>query len=100
MTTKISALDQARGDDWQLFRGDCVEVMQQLPPASIDFAVYSPPFSNLYCYGDSDRDMGNSLDDAQFLAHYRFMVDELLDRKSTRLNSSHTVISYAVFCLK
>src|SRR5438034_4538895 len=25
---------------------------------------------------------------------------ELLDRKSTRLNSSHTVISYAVFCLK
>src|SRR5438034_4300909 len=25
---------------------------------------------------------------------------EMLDRKSTRLNSSHTVISYAVFCLK
>src|SRR5260221_5453366 len=24
----------------------------------------------------------------------------ILDRKSTRLNSSHTVISYAVFCLK
>src|SRR5947207_5270152 len=23
-----------------------------------------------------------------------------IDRKSTRLNSSHTVISYAVFCLK
>src|SRR5260221_14220263 len=28
----------------------------------------------------------------------RFLTD--LDRKSTRLNSSHTVISYAVFCLK
>src|SRR5260221_3636196 len=33
------------------------------------------------------------------------MIDEILgvedqDRKSTRLNSSHTVISYAVFCLK
>src|SRR5438034_6898173 len=26
--------------------------------------------------------------------------DDLRDRKSTRLNSSHTVISYAVFCLK
>src|SRR5436190_16799444 len=26
--------------------------------------------------------------------------NEWLDRKSTRLNSSHTVISYAVFCLK
>src|SRR5438034_3656934 len=25
---------------------------------------------------------------------------ESADRKSTRLNSSHTVISYAVFCLK
>src|SRR5437588_5097409 len=28
------------------------------------------------------------------------LVEEHLDRKSTRLNSSHTVISYAVFCLK
>src|SRR5947207_15194266 len=27
-------------------------------------------------------------------------VRHWLDRKSTRLNSSHTVISYAVFCLK
>src|SRR5256885_8690204 len=26
--------------------------------------------------------------------------EALLDRKSTRLNSSHLVISYAVFCLK
>src|SRR5438034_2214079 len=29
------------------------------------------------------------------------LLDEQMpDRKSTRLNSSHTVISYAVFCLK
>src|SRR2546426_3199848 len=27
-------------------------------------------------------------------------VDQRADRKSTRLNSSHLVISYAVFCLK
>src|SRR5256885_10616362 len=27
-------------------------------------------------------------------------LEDLLDRKSTRLNSSHLVISYAVFCLK
>src|SRR5438034_7721698 len=27
-------------------------------------------------------------------------IDRCGDRKSTRLNSSHTVISYAVFCLK
>src|SRR5207253_10947186 len=30
----------------------------------------------------------------------RTMVLPLLDRKSTRLNSSHVAISYAVFCLK
>src|SRR5207244_8529366 len=27
-------------------------------------------------------------------------AQQLLDRKSTRLNSSHQIISYAVFCLK
>src|SRR5947207_4490334 len=30
----------------------------------------------------------------------RIHADQNVDRKSTRLNSSHTVISYAVFCLK
>src|SRR5438034_6271928 len=30
----------------------------------------------------------------------RMAVPRGIDRKSTRLNSSHTVISYAVFCLK
>src|SRR5256885_7363756 len=30
----------------------------------------------------------------------RLARGRLLDRKSTRLNSSHLVISYAVFCLK
>src|SRR5256885_8868632 len=29
-----------------------------------------------------------------------FVQGEIADRKSTRLNSSHLVISYAVFCLK
>src|SRR5258708_14076199 len=32
---------------------------------------------------------------------YRTDADpEIIDRKSTRLNSSHQIISYAVFCLK
>src|SRR5690606_39960515 len=38
------------------------------------------------------------------IASYRdlkeFLVSENVDRKSTRLNSSHVKISYAVFCLK
>src|SRR5438034_6820255 len=33
-------------------------------------------------------------------AHERRHCPSVQDRKSTRLNSSHTVISYAVFCLK
>src|SRR2546430_9278502 len=36
----------------------------------------------------------------QRLAGSRSLVDAALDRKSTRLNSSHSQISYAVFCLK
>src|SRR5690625_5574716 len=35
------------------------------------------------------------------LAEYRKLRDVyMIDRKSTRLNSSHVAISYAVFCLK
>src|SRR5256885_7149848 len=33
-------------------------------------------------------------------AHAGYRVNACADRKSTRLNSSHLVISYAVFCLK
>src|SRR5690606_41580594 len=33
-------------------------------------------------------------------AHFGAAEPSLLDRKSTRLNSSHVKISYAVFCLK
>src|SRR5258708_14921729 len=35
-----------------------------------------------------------------FLECNNDVVKILLDRKSTRLNSSHQIISYAVFCLK
>src|SRR5690606_41477252 len=34
------------------------------------------------------------------LVHLRALFGRLADRKSTRLNSSHVKISYAVFCLK
>src|SRR3712207_7068594 len=36
----------------------------------------------------------------QQFAHYEQVKRFTLDRKSTRLNSSHANISYAVFCLK
>src|SRR5207249_11014097 len=34
------------------------------------------------------------------MEHYHKIEGDTLDRKSTRLNSSHVSISYAVFCLK
>src|SRR5947207_3773513 len=38
--------------------------------------------------------------DSTNLGRHLLLAAPILDRKSTRLNSSHTVISYAVFCLK
>src|SRR2546426_8463648 len=35
-----------------------------------------------------------------FMEPLGLSINKLADRKSTRLNSSHLVISYAVFCLK
>src|SRR5258708_15379105 len=39
-------------------------------------------------------------DPAVEVSHYLDLDVTRLDRKSTRLNSSHQIISYAVFCLK
>src|SRR5947208_12182681 len=36
----------------------------------------------------------------ELVHHHDFVVNGVEDRKSTRLNSSHQIISYAVFCLK
>src|SRR2546421_3220440 len=38
--------------------------------------------------------------DRQAVAQQRTELEVIRDRKSTRLNSSHDQISYAVFCLK
>src|SRR2546426_10197954 len=47
------------------------------------------------------RAPAGELDELGFLEKsFNRMLEEIADRKSTRLNSSHLVISYAVFCLK
>src|SRR5438132_3974881 len=46
------------------------------------------------------RDYAASLDAIAGLVRELERAAGAQDRKSTRLNSSHTVISYAVFCLK
>src|SRR5260221_6936603 len=53
-----------------------------------------------YVYTAVARDLARGVDRAWIEDVYRFAARPDLDRKSTRLNSSHTVISYAVFCLK
>src|SRR5437868_13103295 len=61
-----------------------------------------PPRSTLFPYTTLFRSArhhaaGELVDD-----HHLAVLDDvvLVDRKSTRLNSSHVSISYAVFCLK
>src|SRR5207244_5028505 len=50
---------------------------------------------------DDARLIKDGKSQGQIKTHARDMVVlPLIDRKSTRLNSSHQIISYAVFCLK
>src|SRR5438034_9289206 len=46
------------------------------------------------------RILSFEVDGSRAKAVVEYRVEGVRDRKSTRLNSSHTVISYAVFCLK
>lgn len=73
----VRCLNEAHGRDYAAYNGDCVDVVRQMPSASVGFSVYSPPFSNLFCYSDSEADMGNSADDAEFLTHYGFLLAEM-----------------------
>jgi DNA modification methylase len=47
---------------WHIHHGDCIEHMATLPDASVDFAVFSPPFPSLYAYTSQPEDIGNSED--------------------------------------
>ncbi len=77
MADKFRCLNEAHGPEWQAIHGDCVDVVSQMQANSIDFAIYSPPFSGLYIYNDSAADMGNSANDDEFLVHYKFLAHEL-----------------------
>lgn len=73
----LRCLASHKGDRFASFHGDCVDVVRQMPDASVDFSIYSPPFAGLYIYNDSIADMGNCKDDGEFVAHYQFLADEL-----------------------
>lgn len=73
----MNVLNQAEGNGWILYNGDCVPVTAGLPSNSIDYCVHSPPFANLYIYSDSAADMGNCVSSEEFFTHYRYVIREL-----------------------
>lgn len=64
-------------EKYSLYNADCVEVLKEMPENSIDYCIYSPPFTDLYVYSNSERDLGNCGGYAEFFEHYRFVVQEL-----------------------
>lgn len=72
----VKSIDQEVTDDYAIYHGDCVELIRGIPDDSIGLSVYSPPFSSLFTYSDSDRDMGNSNGDDEFFTHYRYLIAE------------------------
>src|SRR5260221_8211115 len=67
--------------------------------------IRRPPRSTLFPYTTLFRSFGNQTIESPSVCPGAMWIrvtgsSPSQDRKSTRLNSSHTVISYAVFCLK
>lgn len=72
----VRVLDQTITDRFALYHGDCAEVIRGIPNDSIHYSVFSPPFASLYTYSNSPRDMGNVRNDAEFFAHYAWLIRE------------------------
>src|SRR5256885_3375939 len=74
-------------------------LMIRRPPRSTLFP-YTTLFRSEFHSGLSTALPYGSRDYKKFETEVGNLAEQLADRKSTRLNSSHLVISYAVFCLK
>lgn len=64
--------------NYAMYCGDSVDVIKSLPSDSVGLSIFSPPFSNLYIYSDSYRDMGNARTDKEFFKHFSYLVPEML----------------------
>jgi DNA modification methylase len=73
----MAIIDQIITDNYAIYNGDCMEVMQKMPENSVHLSVYSPPFGGLYNYSSSDRDLSNCKDYDEFFVHYAFVVEEI-----------------------
>jgi DNA modification methylase/superfamily II DNA or RNA helicase len=79
------------GDGWTAMLGDSCQRLKEMAENSIDLSVYSPPFSDLYTYSNSELDLGNSRNNGEFFEHYKYIIRELLRvTKPGRLTCVHT----------
>jgi len=86
----VSIIEQVNGTNFSAINGDCVEAVSRMPDNSVGFSVYSPPFAHLFVYSDSERDMGNVRDEAEFRDLYRHLVREKFRvTKPGRLSAVH-----------
>ncbi|WP_346921323.1 DNA-methyltransferase [Glutamicibacter creatinolyticus] len=70
--------DEAAGKNWRFLLGDSGERITEIDTDSVHLSIYSPPFQSLYTYSPSIRDMGNSLDKADFFDQYAYIIRENL----------------------
>ena len=66
-----------QGDNWAIYLADCIEIMNGLPEGLVDLSIFSPPFSDLFVYSDSERDMGNCGSHEEFMEHYAYFAKAL-----------------------
>lgn len=66
-----------QGEGWALHNSDCIEGMWAMPESSVDCAVFSPPFGDLFVYSDSERDLGNAGTGEAFINQYAFFAEAL-----------------------
>ena len=70
-------MNREGGKNWDMYFGDCVEVLKDVADNLIDYSIFSPPFASLYTYSDDARDMGNCLDTAEFIEHFGYLAGQL-----------------------
>jgi len=73
----IKVINQHITDKYAIYHGDSCEVLKGIPDNTIHYEIYSPPFTNLYTYSNSERDLGNSHDNNEFYNHFKFIASEL-----------------------
>ena len=74
---EVDVKNQEITDKYALYSGDSAEVLKGIPDNSIHYIIFSPPFSQLYCYSNSDRDLGNCRSYNEFYEQFSFIGKEL-----------------------